>query len=219
MSTATAQAMAADHEAPSESPFTGRFGMWIFIGTEVMFFGGLLFGYAMARFTHSQGFAQASRHTDIVIGTANTVILLCSSAAIALAAEVSTQGARHLARWALWLTLLLGASFMALKGLEYLHDWREGLFPGPGFHLGPAHIEPIGGAQLFFMLYYLITVLHALHLTIGLGAIAWLLQQERRIPLAKHAHHTEITALYWHFVDVVWILLYPLLYLIDRSGG
>jgi cytochrome c oxidase subunit 3 len=194
-----------------------RLGMWVFIGTELMFFGGLLFGYTMARLAHAQGFAQASRHTDLVIGTANTVILLCSSAAIAMAAEVSQRGAHRMARLALWLTVWLGMAFMALKGLEYAHDWRQGLFPGAGFHLGDSREQVAQGAQLFFMLYYVATALHALHLLIGLGAIVWLLAHERSHTVDTHARRTEITALYWHFVDVVWILLYPLLYLIDRS--
>ncbi|MGC4061084.1 MAG: cytochrome c oxidase subunit 3 [Aquabacterium sp.] len=208
---------------PHDEALASRLGMWVFIGTELMFFGGLLFAYMMARLAHAPGFAQASRHTDIVIGTANTVILLCSSAAVALAAEVAQRGAHHLARLALWLTLLLGASFMALKGLEYAHDWQQGLFPGVGVQLGQLgqsgiqHEQPLEGAQLFFMLYYVITALHAVHLLIGMGAILWLLAHESSHSIDTHVRRTEITALYWHFVDVVWILLYPLLYLIDRS--
>lgn len=201
--------------APDGTP-AARLGMWVFIASEVLFFGGLLFAYAAARSTHAHAFAMASRHTEIVIGTANTALLLTSSAAVALASEAASARAWRLTRVALWAAIMLGATFLLLKSVEYGLDWRHGLIPGPGFRLdGPASDR--SGAEVFFSLYFLMTSLHALHMLVGLGLLAWLTRQLGRRDAASIVRHAHVTALYWHFVDVIWIVLYPLLYLVDRS--
>jgi len=151
---------------------TARLGMWVFITSEVLFFGGLLFAYLHGRTHWPAGFAVASRHTDAVLGTLNTGILLTSSAAIAWALACAQH--RPHARWTarlLCLTAALGTVFIVIKGMEYRAEWHDHLFPGPAFALAATQ-----GAELFFMLYFVMTSLHALHLAIGVagvGVFAW----------------------------------------------
>lgn len=193
---------------------TAQLGMWIFLATELLFFGGLLMGYLHGRTHWPSGFAAASRHTDVVLGSVNTALLLSSSALVALA--VACHGHAPRRGWAPWLlggAAALGLAFLAIKGLEYRHEWQEGLFPGPGFAL--AHET---GAELFFMLYFVTTGLHALHLAIGIvlvGSFAW---GTARLAPWTPQRRVEVAGLYWHFVDVVWIFLYPLLYLVGRAS-
>jgi cytochrome c oxidase subunit III len=192
---------------------TARLGMWIFLATEVMFFGALLLAYLYGRTHWPEGFAAAARHTDVVLGTLNTGLLLTSSALVALAVACEDE-ARH-RDWVAWLLAAsgsLGVAFLAIKGIEYRQEWQEGLFPGAGFELD------VTGAQLFFVLYFFMTGIHALHLLAGialLAVFAW--GTHRRRPWAP-PRRVEAAGLYWHFVDVVWIFLYPLLYLVDRHS-
>jgi cytochrome c oxidase subunit 3 len=200
--------LAQQHEA-------SRFGVWIFLGTEVMFFGPLLFGYLYARTHYGAAFGAASRHTDILIGTLNTAILLTSSATMAaarVAAELSPRAAARL----LTITALLGCAFLLLKGIEYGHEIDAQLFPGAGFSFDMAHKE---GARLFFFLYFSLTAVHAMHLACGIVlavACAWRLHRCR---LPDGSHRLDLIGLYWHFVDLVWIFLYPMLYLVERAGA
>jgi cytochrome c oxidase subunit III len=202
----------ADRE-PAPPAEIGRLGMWVFIGSEVLFFGGLFVAYLYGRTHWPQGFAAAGRHTDVVLGTLNTGLLLTSSAVIALAVACSEHLAhrRFVARL-LWVTAALGVAFVVIKGLEYRHEWQEGLFPGPQF---PIDVQ---GAQLFFMLYFLTTGLHAVHLAIGITGVAALAWGSAHARPWAAARHVDAMALYWHFVDVVWIFLYPLLYLVERHS-
>jgi cytochrome c oxidase subunit III len=195
-------------------PEIGQLGMWIFIGTEVLFFGGLLFSYLYGRTHWPDGFAAASRHTHVWIGTINTGVLLTSSAFIALAGATSECAAMR--RWTsrlLWVTALLGLAFMVLKGIEYTKEWHEHLFPRPGFALAER------GAELFFWLYWFMTGIHALHLAIGISAVSLFAWAAGRQRAWANSHRIEVLALYWHFVDVIWIFLYPLLYLVDRHSS
>ena len=188
-------------------------GMWVFLASELLFFGGLLAAYTHGRVMSPRGFAIASRHTHVVLGTVNTAVLLTSSALVALAVAC-TQNTAH-RRWTarlLWFTALLGLAFMAVKGWEYAQEWKEHLFPGPGFALA----EP--GAQLFFMLYFFTTGLHAIHLACGIVAVCVFARAVQRRRAWVTPDRVESLALYWHFVDVVWIFLYPLLYLVERHG-
>jgi cytochrome c oxidase subunit 3 len=209
--------------APAAAADTAaRFGLWIFLGSELLFFGGLLFAYAVARMHQPAGFALAGRHTDVVLGTINTALLLTSSLAVALAEAwadhdadaprvASTSG-----RWAavlLAVAALLGAAFLLIKGIEYRHEWQEHLFPGPAFALAATP-----GAQLFFQLYFVMTGLHALHLAIGMAWLLGLAWRCWRRPARVLPRHVAVAALYWHFVDVVWIVLWPLLYLVQRHA-
>jgi cytochrome c oxidase subunit 3 len=172
----------------------------------------LLFAYTVARTHWPDGFAVAARHTDVLLGTLNTALLLTSSCAVALAVAAEEHGAHDWVPRLLWLTAALGLAFMALKGIEYSHDWHNGMVPGAGFALASTP-----GAELFWLLYFLTTGLHAVHLTIGVAVIALFAWGARRPSGWAHAPRLQVAALYWHFVDVVWIFLYPLLYLVGRA--
>jgi cytochrome c oxidase subunit 3 len=188
-------------------------GMWVFIASELLFFGGLLTAYGYARVHAGSGFVSASRHTDVVLGTLNTAVLLTSSAVIALAAACAEHHGHR--RWTARLLLAtagLGCVFLAIKGFEWNQEWQEGLFPGPGFTLH----EP--GAQLFFMLYYVMTGLHGVHMICGIVAVLLFARATRARKAWARPDRVEALALYWHFVDIVWIFLYPLLYLVERHA-
>jgi cytochrome c oxidase subunit III len=192
-------------------------GMWVFLTTEVMFFGGLFLGYAVYRGSYSHAFGMASEHLDIVLGTINTAVLLCSSLTMALAVHATQLGTRKVAVTFLLITILLGSVFLGIKGVEYYHKYEESLIPGHDFHFenaDPRH------AQIFFSFYFVMTGMHALHMVIGIGllAIMAILTNAGRFP-PEHAAPIEVAGLYWHFVDIVWVFLFPLLYLIDRSGS
>ena len=194
-------------------PDTGKLGMWIFLASEVLFFGGLFVAYLYGRTTWPQGWAAASRHTDVLLGTVNTALLLTSSAivALAIACEENPRQRRWTARL-LWTTASLGAAFLAIKGIEWHADWRQHLVPGPSFAL------TVSGAQQFFALYFVMTGLHAVHMIAGVGVLASLAHGRACERAWAKAPQLEIAALYWHFVDLVWIFLYPLLYLVERHG-
>jgi cytochrome c oxidase subunit 3 len=198
------------HEAAS-------LGMWVFLMTEIMFFGGMFLGYAVYRSLHPEAFHAASRHLDIVLGTVNTGALLVSSLAMALAVHAMQIGSRRAATIFLVLTILLASLFLGIKAVEYYHKYAEGVVPGPGFSFEGADPK---GAQLFFTFYFVMTGMHAFHMVIGIGLMLVMIYMIRsgRVT-AEHNSAVEMTGLYWHFVDIVWVFLFPLLYLIDRSGG
>ncbi|MDO9708773.1 cytochrome c oxidase subunit 3 [Paracraurococcus lichenis] len=188
-----------------------EFGLWVFLGSEVMFFACALAGYAVYRVLWTEPFAAAARETNIVFGTANTAILLTSSLTMAVAAEGSRAGLRRLTLLCLGATIAFGLAFLVVKGFEYREDIEKHLVPGPGFRLAaPA-------AQVFFAFYWLLTGVHALHMTIGIGIVSTLLVQAWRGSRPLPSPAFETAGLYWHFVDIVWIFLYPLLYLAGRS--
>lgn len=216
MSQAVAPAAAQPSSSVANSPDrqTAQLGMWIFLATELLFFGGLFVAYLYGRSHWPLGFAAAGRHTDVVLGTVNTAVLLSSSALVALAAACGGQGRRR--PWPpvlMGLAAALGIAFLAIKGMEYRQEWLQGLFPGPGFALAGQ-----GGAELFFMLYFLTTGLHALHLLIGIVLMAAFAAGSAWQAPWSSQRRLEVAGLYWHFVDIVWILLYPLLYLMGRGS-
>ncbi|NML43970.1 cytochrome c oxidase subunit 3 family protein [Ramlibacter sp. G-1-2-2] len=190
----------------SEQGEAPRLGMWVFLASEFLFFGGLLLAYVYARSHWPEGFAQAGSHTHVVLGTLNTALLLTSSAVIAVAVACA-EDYRRWSRRLLWVTFVLGLAFLAVKGLEYWKEWGEHLVPGPDFAL---HAP---GAELFFLLYFLLTGVHTVHMLAGLVVVGTLAGRG-----AREATHVEVGALYWHFVDIVWIFLYPLLYLVGRAS-
>jgi len=193
--------------------YRAALGMWVFLGTEVLFIGPLFVAYAALRLTHPDTFDAAARLTDLTLGTLNTGILLTSSFAMASAAAAGREAPR-LARRLLGVTLALGAAFLAVKGVEYAHDFRQGLFPGAGFQ-APAGVDTRTAMQ-FFVLYFVCTGIHAVHLIAGLALVGVLLARGPRPP--GWARHIELTGLYWHFVDVVWIFLFPAFYLAGRAA-
>jgi cytochrome c oxidase subunit 3 len=192
------------------------FGMWIFIASELLFFGGLLVAYAIARNHWPHGFEAAGRHTDALLGSLNTALLLTSSATMAAAVMLTEHHRPYAAARLLWLTAALGVGFLAVKGIEYHQEWTEGLFPRTGFRLRPGEPEP-GGAALFFVIYWVMTGLHAVHLAVGVAMAAAFAEGVRRERPWAGAPRVQVAGLYWHFVDGVWILWYPLLYLVGRA--
>ena len=189
-------------------------GMWLFLSTEVLFFGGLFTAYMLYRVWYPETFGAASRTLDIWLGSVNTLVLITSSLTMALAVEASALGRRRSLILFLLLTMTLGATFLVIKGFEYHHKWVEHLVPGPYFRFdGP---DPVH-AQIFFSLYFALTGLHALHMVVGLSilTVIVIMAVRGRFTLEWNTP-VEISGLYWHFVDIIWIFLFPLLYLIDR---
>jgi cytochrome c oxidase subunit 3 len=187
-------------------------GMWVFLVTEIMFFGGMFTLYVVYRALHPGVFVHASHHLDIRLGLFNTTVLITSSLTMALAVHAAQTSHRRLLVAMLTVTMLLGALFLGVKGYEYGHKFHEGLVPGPAFtYSGPDAAE----AQLFFSIYFAMTGFHALHMIIGLGLLGTLVGLARQGRFHQRYHTPiELSGLYWHFVDIVWIFLFPLLYLI-----
>lgn len=192
---------------------TSYLGMWLFLGTEVMFFGGLFVAYAVYRYLYPAAFAEGSSHTNLLLGSINTGILLVSSLMMALAVRAAQLDQRRLLVLFLLLTIVFGTIFLGIKGYEYYHEYQEGLVPGIFFTYTGEHAAQVA---LFFVFYFFMTGLHAVHMTIGLGVVAVIAFLAWRGKFSS-AHYTPVegTGLYWHFVDMVWVFLYPLLYLIN----
>jgi cytochrome c oxidase subunit III len=189
-------------------------GMWLFLATEVMFFGGLFTGYTVYRAQYPDVWVQASHHLDVVLGGINTLVLLTSSLTMALAVRsAQVDDRRQLVRYLLF-TMALGAVFLGIKAVEYHHKFVDHLVPGPDFASHDPSAKPL---QLFFSFYFAMTGMHALHMVIGLGLMTVLVIMARRGRFSSQYYNpVEMGGLYWHFVDIVWIFLYPLLYLIKR---
>ncbi len=198
------------HEASS-------LGMWLFLATEVMFFGGVFAAYTIYRDMYLPGFEAASHHLSIKLGAFNTVVLLCSSLTMALAVRAAALGKRkHLVTF-LILTLLLGLTFIGVKLVfEWYHDYQIGLAPGLNWTFEGLHQQ---GAQLFFVFYFCLTGIHALHMVIGVGVLSVLIALAARGRFTpENSNAVEMAGLYWHFVDIIWIFLFPLLYLIGAHN-
>jgi len=189
-------------------------GMWVFLVTEILFFGGLFATYTVYRALYPDAFAAASHELIVWAGTLNTAVLITSSLTMALAVHAAQTGERRLLLLFLTATMLLGCVFLGVKAFEYYSEFREHHVPGAGFQF---EAEYARHAQIFFSLYFVMTGLHALHMIIGLGvmAVMWWLSY-RRVISADYYIPIEVSGLYWHFVDIVWIFLFPLLYLIGR---
>ncbi len=187
-------------------------GMWIFLVSEIMFFGGMFTAYVIYRSLFPTVFVAGSRHLDIRLGGLNTAILISSSFTMVMAVRGAQLGDRKALVRFLIFTMLLGLTFLSIKAVEYHQKWVDHLIPGSGFHLEGTYAREI---QIFFSLYFAMTGLHALHMLVGIGLILWLLPAAARGRYNAQYHHPiENFGLYWHFVDVVWIFLFPLLYLI-----
>ena len=202
-------------ESMAQQKEAASLGMWIFLVTEILFFGGLFLAYTIYRWQYARAFAHASQHMDVALGTVNTAVLIISSLTMAMAVHSAATGRRRLLIGFLVATMALGAAFLGIKAVEYTDHIHHHLFPGPGFHY------PVPGdaraAELFFSLYFAMTGLHALHMIVGLGILTTLLVMARRGTFTPEYHTpVEVSGLYWHFVDIVWIFLFPLLYLIGR---
>lgn len=192
---------------------SGNLGMWVFLVTEIMFFGGLFASYIIYRTLYLPAFETGSRLLDVRFGATNTVVLIASSLTMALAIHAAQTGKREVQVFFLVCTMILGAAFLGIKFIfEWHHDWVEGLVPGLNWTYEGPHAP---GVQMFFCFYFFMTGLHALHMVIGIGILSVLtvmaaggrFNEQYYFPL-------EVSGLYWHFVDIVWIFLFPLLYLI-----
>jgi cytochrome c oxidase subunit 3 len=191
---------------------TSRLGMWAFLVTEVLFFGGLFTAYTVYRMLYPQAFTEASHHLDYIIGAFNTAVLISSSMTMALAVHAAQIGNRRRLVVFLALTILLGSVFLGVKVVEYHEKFVHHLVPGPHFHFEGPHGRE---AQLFFSLYFAMTGMHAVHMIIGIAMLGTLLVMSARGRFTpEYNTPVELAGLYWHFVDIVWIYLFPLLYLI-----
>lgn len=244
MTTAAATTHVAHHFDNAEQQYdAASLGLWLFLATEVLFFGGLFAGYALYRFWYPEAFHLGSHHLDLVLGTINTGVLLGSSLTMALAVRgAQTSDNATAARFLGW-TIVLGSVFLGVKAYEYHHKYVEHLVPGRYFSLGgqPANTAvdeaaveeaaagdstvehapqltadvEAGHVELFFSYYFAMTGLHATHMVIGIAILAVLFVAARRGKFsADYFTPVEMTGLYWHFVDIVWVFLFPLLYLI-----
>jgi cytochrome c oxidase subunit 3 len=188
-------------------------GMWVFLLTEILFFGGLFAAYLVYRSAHPDVFVQASHHLDMVLGGVNTAVLLLSSLTVALAVHAAQEGHRKQIIGFLTVTIVLAGVFLVIKSFEYAHKFHEGTVPGTGFHV--EGIANQGVAEMFYVLYFAMTGLHALHVIVGIGILSVIAFKAYRGRFsAEYYTPVEVSGLYWHFVDIVWIFLYPLLYLI-----
>jgi len=191
------------------------FGMWVFLITEVMFFGGMFLAYTVYRSIYPNVFGVASASLNATLGAVNTAVLLCSSFTMVLAVRASQLGNRKGIIVFVILTVLLGGVFLGVKAVEWHEKFVEHHIPGPSFHLEGTPLQ--GPAQLFFSLYFAMTGLHALHMVIGVGIMAFILYHAwKGTYTAEYNTPVDLAGLYWHFVDIIWIYLFPLLYLIDR---
>jgi cytochrome c oxidase subunit 3 len=208
---------------------TATLGMWAFLATEVLFFGGALLAYAVYRNTYGLAFAEASKELITWVGAVNTAVLLSSSLTMALAVHFARVSHRNLLAACVALTMFFGTVFLAIKFTEYAIDYHEGLIPGStrtwegkrwvaiAEGMGqPSRAASLDReAQMFFVFYFILTGLHAVHMFIGMGLLTWLLVRSRRGDFSgEYYTPVEVVGLYWHFVDIVWIFLFPLLYLI-----
>ncbi|HKU25463.1 MAG TPA: cytochrome c oxidase subunit 3 family protein, partial [Candidatus Sulfotelmatobacter sp.] len=204
-----------------------QFGMWVFLITEIMFFGGLFAAYLIYRNLYNPAFVIASSSIDITLGAINTAVLICSSLTMAMAVHSAAVGARKLLIFFLVFTLGLGGVFLGIKGVEYHQKWVEHHVPGANFdfnyeraehHEVLARPDVASQTSIFFSLYFAMTGMHALHMIIGAGILIALIWKAYRGAYPPH-HYTMVEnfGLYWHFVDIIWIFLFPLLYLVSRS--
>lgn len=203
---------AAHFGSAAAQAHAARFGLWVFLGSELLLFAGLFALYATGRVAHPEAFREGVLHSTKTIGSVNTAILLVSSTSVALAVELLKRGRQKASLGALGLTILLGIVFLALKLTEYTQHFREGIFPGGAGHFFVLHSAP--GLALFWSLYFISTGLHAVHVCVGvllLGLTARRVAQGHINSRRSYTLHNA--ALYWHLIDLVWIFLWPLYYL------
>ncbi len=189
-------------------------GMWAFLVQEILFFGGLFAGYIVYRNWYPEAFHLGSEHLDVFLGTVNTAVLICSSLTMAMAVHWAQKGDKNKIITFLVLTFILGAVFLGIKAVEYSHKFHAGLLPGDGFIWHGEHGDQV---RIFYSFYFVMTGMHALHMIIGAGILIHLIVQAGKDRYdANYFTPVELFGLYWHFVDIIWIFLFPLLYLLGR---
>ena len=192
-------------------------GMWVFLLTEVMFFGGMFGAYTVYRNLYPDAFASTSHFMNLTIGAINTGVLICSSFTMVLAVRSAQLGQKKALITFLILTLVLGCIFLGLKYVEYHEKWVDHHIPGPGFRYEES--QYFHQAQILFFLYFAMTGMHAMHMIVGAGLLITLIAMAARNRFSEHWYTpVEMIGLYWHFVDIVWIFLFPLLYLIGHTS-
>jgi cytochrome c oxidase subunit 3 len=210
-------ALAHHFENLEEQHTAAALGMWVFLVTEVLFFGGLFMAYTIYRHWYPDAFAASSATLNITLGATNTAVLIFSSLTMALAVHAAQLGERGKLMFFLVLTMILGTMFLGIKGIEYADKFREHHVPGPNFNFEEGSAAIALHAQIFFSIYFVMTGLHAVHMIVGLGIMTWMLIWSWNGTITKeYSSPVEIAGLYWHFVDIVWIFLFPLLYLLGR---
>ena len=209
----TLQYGSARHQAD-----TAVVGMWLFLASEVLFFGGLFLAFFWLHHMHPAGYALAARHANLLIGAVNTALLVSSSMVFTLGLVAHEDRRTGRLVLACAVTALLGLAFLGLKGVEWWQDFDEGLWPGRGFALEG---EDAQGARLFFCLYFVATGVHALHMLVGVALVGRLGLRARRGVLGPDGGAwiapAEVVGLYWSFVDMVWVVLFPILYVLGRT--
>lgn len=231
-----AESIALEHEAThkglqhhfenmEQQREAGTLGMWVFLVTEIMFFGGMFFAYTLYRSLYPLEFASASNHLDLTLGTINTIVLILSSFTMALGVYSAQIGKQRNLVICLSLTIVLGLAFLGIKAVEYHQKYVDNLIPGrliPGHEFNPNSVHLLPGAakgkvEMFYWIYFAMTGMHAVHMIIGVGLLSVLLVLAIRGRYGPEYHNpVEISGLYWHFVDIIWIFLFPLLYLLGR---
>ncbi len=208
-------AFAPQFDDADQQRTASNLGIWLFLATEILFFGVLFAAYAITRVRFPEAFAAASRLTNLPLAASNTAVLVTSSLTMALGVHAAQRGARRaLVGW-LAVTVALGCAFLAIKGVEYRIDYVEHLVPALNFrHEGPQADQ----VELFFYMYFFITGVHALHVLIGIGCIATIAVMASRDAFSPQYYTpVDVTGLYWHLVDVIWLFVFPILYLVSRS--
>jgi cytochrome c oxidase subunit 3 len=220
-------------ETMEQQKETSTLGMWLFLVTEIMFFGGLFTAYLVYRHMYPEAFAAASSTLNMPLGAFNTAVLICSSLTMALAIRSAQVNQRGQIVLFLLLTMLLGGTFLGIKAIEYYDKYKESHIPGDMFkpfnfvlenehEAGVAHAgDPLyqRHAEIFFSLYFIMTGIHATHMIIGIAILGVLVFYARRGKFdPEYYNPLEMTGLYWHFVDIVWIFLFPLLYLLGAHA-
>jgi cytochrome c oxidase subunit 3 len=217
-------------ETEEQQREAGSFGMWLFLLTEIMFFGGMFFAYLLYRNWYYDAFVVASNQLSVMLGGINTVILITSGFFMALAVWAAEVRKKNLLVIFLVLTTLFGFAFLGVKAAEYKEKWEHHHIPGANFDVAefvnpkayglsetPLPPDMAQKTQIYFFLYFAMTGMHALHMIIGIGLLFWLTWRAHRGEFSSgYVAPIENFGLYWHFVDIVWLFLFPLLYLINR---
>lgn len=190
-----------------------KLGMWLFLVTEVLLFGGLFVGYGIMHAKHPEAFVAAHHHLDWRLGAVNTIVLLLSSFTMVMGVWAAQTGQKKKLIAFLLLTVILAMAFMGIKYVEYSHKFHEGLLPGKYYsHQG----DTVPGQFMFFSFYFMMTGLHGIHVLLGVVAILWVMFRAMRNEFSAHYYGpVDIVGLYWHLVDLIWIYLFPLMYLIS----
>lgn len=207
--------LASHFATPEQQIASGKMGMWLFLATELLLFGGLFVAYTIYRNLHPEVFVHAHRYLDVTMGGVNTIVLLFSSLTVALAIHSAQLNKKGAVAGYLVVTIICALIFLGVKYVEYSHKFHVGLLPGEYFTASSPNLPNPDQAHIFFGIYFLMTGLHGIHVVIGIIVLTWLLIRTQRGDFGSHYYlPLELGGLYWHLVDLIWIFLFPLLYLI-----